>query len=93
MTIAGLRQYRPFRQSLITSLLATLVRTEFKDERMCWHYNKVKNINIGSGVAKAGINYKSQKNEYLDKLMHQYYLHLNKTDSIFSNGLRTALIL
>jgi hypothetical protein len=56
MTIAGLRQYRPFRQSLITSLLATLVRTEFKDERMCWHYNKVKNINIGSGVAKAGIN-------------------------------------
>ena len=61
MTISGLRQYRPFRQSLITSLFATLVCTEFKDERMCWHYNKVKNINIGSGVVKAGINYKTQK--------------------------------
>ena len=36
---------RPFRQSLITPLFATLVCIKFKDERMCLQYNRVNNTN------------------------------------------------
>jgi hypothetical protein len=37
-------QYRSFSQSFNALFFDTLEYIAFKDERMCWHYNKVKNI-------------------------------------------------